>query len=90
MVGQDPELTSVFNWEVRLALHSGRQLVHAQGQLTFEGRRLLTEGGETSEGALPGKSLHWGMSAGYRLGPQSGHRKGRGGRGRWGSSCLLG
>lgn len=74
-------LTCVFHGEVRLALHSGGQVIHAQWLLSFEGRRLLTECREASEGALPVENLNWCVSAGYRLRSQHGHWKRRG---RWG------
>lgn len=77
------KLTCVLDGEVRLALHGGGQLVHAQRQLSFEGRSLLTEGRESSEGALPGDNVGRCVSARYRLGSQGGHGERRGGRGGW-------
>lgn len=82
-LGPDHKLTCVLDGEVRLALHGGGQLVHAQRQLSFEGRSLLTEGRESSEGALPGDNVGRCMSAWYRLGSQGGHGERRGGRGGW-------
>lgn len=75
----EPRLTCVLDGEVRLALHGGRQLVHAQRQLSFEGGSLLAERWETSEGALPGDDVSRGVPAGYHLGSQGG-RGGRRGR----------
>lgn len=74
-------LTCVFDGEVRLALHGGRQLVHAQRQLPFEGRRLLTERWEAPEGALPGDNVRRGVPAWYHLGSQGGGGGRRGRRG---------
>lgn len=73
-----PRLTCVLDGEVRLALHGGGQLVHAQRQLAFEGRGLLTERWEASEGALPGDNVSRGVPARYHLGSQGGHRGRRG------------
>lgn len=82
-------LTCVFDGEVGLALHGGGQLVHAQRQLPFERRRLLTERWEASEGALPGDNVSWGVPAGYHLGSQGGHGGRRGGCGGCRASRLV-
>lgn len=79
MVNEGPKLTCVLDGEVRLALHGGGQLVHAQRQLSFEGRGLLTERWEASEGALPGDDIGRCVSARDGLGSQGGHGGGRGG-----------
>lgn len=85
----DLRLTCVFDGEVRLALHGGGQLVHAQRELPLEGRSLLAERWEASEGALPGDYVSWGVPARYHLGSQGGHGGRRGGCGGGGASCLV-
>ncbi len=70
--------------EVRLALHVGGQLVHAQRHLPLEGRGLLTERREAPERALARDSLHRCMASrdGVRIGflrGQCGHGQRRGG-----------
>ena len=86
---EEDKPTGVLHGEVRLALHVGRQLVHAQRHLPFEGRRLLAEDREAPEGALPGEGLGGGVSAGDHLGAQRGHGEGGGGRRGGGASTRL-
>lgn len=68
--GRLQSLTGVSDGEVRLALHGGGQLVHAQRHLPFEGRGLLTERREGPERALASQSLHGGVASrdGVRIG----------------------
>lgn len=82
-------LTRVLDGEVRLALHGGGQLVHAQRQLPLEGGGLLAERREASEGALPGDDVGRGVPARDHLGSQGGHGGRRGRRGGRGASRLV-
>lgn len=97
-------VTCVFYGEISLPLHSGRQLIDAQGQLAFKGWHLLAKSRKSSERALASKLFNWCMPAwdGVRivhLQRGSGIQSGRGGRG-WGggnvarghwrtNSCLI-
>lgn len=86
-------ITCIFYGEISLPLHSGRQLIDAQGQLALKGWHLLAKSRKSSERALASKLFNWRVPAwdGMRivhLHRGSGIRSGRGGRGwGWGSAA---